>query len=155
MAHLTPLPVPSSPVPPSTCENSSPTLYLDPVTAFALAERALAERRRAPRYTVVAEVTFESETNFYSGLTENLSEGGLFIATLAPGRIGATIELELALPDGGPPIAVGAVVRWIRGGEDGDVPAPGMGVQFIDLPAEALDRIRWFTERRDTLLYED
>ena len=37
--------------------------------------------RRYPRHDVELEVTMESESNFYMGLTENLSEGGIFIAT--------------------------------------------------------------------------
>jgi len=40
-----------------------------------------AEARRAHvRHDVELEVSLESESNFYMGLTENLSEGGLFIA---------------------------------------------------------------------------
>lgn len=155
MAYTTPLPVPSTPAPPSRVDEESPTLYIEPANAFALAETAIAERRKCHRYTIATEVTFESETNFFEGMTENISDGGLFIATLATSPIGTTFDLVFDLPDHAPAVRTRAVVRWLREGEDGDVPAPGMGVQFIDLdPVDAV-RIKWFTSQRDTLLYED
>jgi len=155
MAYTTPLPVPSAPAPPSQAREESPTRYIEPATAFALAEAAIAERRLHNRYTIATEVTFESETNFFEGMTENISDGGLFIATLATSPIGTTFDLVFELPDHAPPVRTRAVVRWLREGEDGDTPAPGMGVQFIDLKPEDALRIKWFTSQRDTLLYED
>ena len=39
-------------------------------------------RRTSPRFDVELEVSLASESNFYVGLTENISAGGLFVATL-------------------------------------------------------------------------
>ena len=56
-------------------------------------EEEEANRRRAMRLALHANVTLRSETNFYSAMTENISEG-VFVATLSPprGREGQTAD---------------------------------------------------------------
>jgi uncharacterized protein (TIGR02266 family) len=107
----------------------------DDAEALRLAElaRAQDERRTSPRIDLHAEVTLDSETNFFQGfqgITENISDGGIFIATLSPPPLGDRVVMHLVLP-GGTPFSCEGVVRWIRT-NDADEPT-GCGVQFGDL----------------------
>ena len=47
------------------------------------------EQRREKRAPLEVEVSLESENNFYSGITGNVSRGGVFIATYTPPPKGA------------------------------------------------------------------
>jgi uncharacterized protein (TIGR02266 family) len=110
------------------------------------------DTRRANRHTVEIEVGISSESNFYVGFTENLSAGGVFVATYALKPLGAQLEVVLAFPSGDE-MRVAGVVRWLREATpDG---WPGMGVQFESLsPADDV-KIRKFLSLRDPLFYED
>src|SRR4029079_19692672 len=50
--------------------------------------------RASERYDLEIKVDLESEHNFYTGLTQNISAGGLFIATHHLRRIGDRITLK-------------------------------------------------------------
>jgi len=115
----------------------------------------IVERRRVPRAFLETEITFESADNFYTGFTEDISEGGLFLTTYDLRPLGTELEVELTLPTGHIVRAVG-VVRWVRDprDEEPDCP-PGMGIQFRELPSEDRRAIHEFIEARTPLFYED
>lgn len=95
------------------------------------------ERRRRVRIGLHADVSGASETNFFAGLTENLSESGVFVATLSPPVEGEIVHLKLTVNgDGTRSVVVRGVVRWHRTDEDG-LPT-GCGIQFLDLSPEAM-----------------
>jgi uncharacterized protein (TIGR02266 family) len=113
--------------------------------------------RIAERYDLEVKVDLESDHNFYTGLTQNISAGGLFIATHQLRRIGDHIKISFLLPGSAVPVSVDTEVRWIRENSslhriDG---ATGMGVRFIELPAEASQAIQSFLQNRDSLYYDD
>ena len=54
--------------------------------------------RAAERFDLEVKVDLESDHNFYTGLTQNISSGGLFIATNALRKIGDRITLKFSLP---------------------------------------------------------
>ena len=99
-------------------------------------------------------VSVESESNFYIGFTENLSEGGVFVATHAPKRIGSTVDLVIVLPLQAPIHAKGTV-RWVRPYQEPEGTAPGMGIRFDELSTDAADRIREFTQSRPPMFFDD
>ena len=70
--------------------------------------------RAAERYDLEIKVDLESEHNFYTGLTQNISAGGLFIATHHLRRIGDRITLKFQLPGTEESVEVETEVRWIR-----------------------------------------
>ncbi len=121
--------------------------------AAALRQRAVNELRARPRLPVAVDVSMETESNFYMGLTENLSEGGLFLATYDDIRVGTELDLHLTLP--GRRITARGVVRWTREYSrfTEDVP-PGVGIQFLGLAAEDQQAIAGFLRTRDPILYE-
>ncbi len=103
------------------------------------------------------EVSLESEHNFYTGFTQNISSGGLFIATHTIQPIGSVIEFTFTLDPYPEKLTVRGEVRWIREGSDltSDMPA-GMGVQFTDLHPTLADRINKFIDRqRETIFFDE
>lgn len=114
----------------------------------------LSTRRVHDRASLAIEVSLESDHNFFVGLSENISEGGLFVATHRILEIGSTLELSMMLPGSQEPVTLHAVVRWTRlYNESSDVP-PGMGVQFVDVPPRVMDTIRAFVMLRPALFWE-
>ncbi len=108
---------------------------------------------RAPLLEVSLMVTLESESNFYVGFTDNLSDGGVFVATHAPKPIGSTVSLIIALPQQMPVSAQGRVA-WLREYSESNDAVPGMGIQFdLLLPRDA-DRILEFARTRDPIFFD-
>ncbi len=114
-----------------------------------------ADRRQEPRYAVAVAVTLESEHNFYTGLTSDLSGGGLFVATHLIRPVGERIQLRLTLPNYREPIDAVTEVRWVRStalpGGGGEA---GMGLQFLQLSPQAKDAIKAFLKQRDSLFFD-
>jgi uncharacterized protein (TIGR02266 family) len=113
--------------------------------------------RASERFDLEIKVDLESDHNFYTGLTQNISAGGLFIATHHLRRIGDRISLKFQLPGIDKPVQVDTEVRWIRENSaltraDG---ATGMGVRFINLSPETTTAIQQFLATRDSLYYDD
>lgn len=107
------------------------------------------EKRRAPRAELSIEVGIDDHTNFYVGFSENISTGGLFIATYRLLPVGAEVALTFVLADEFP-VFVHGQVRWTRDPRDselGEVP-PGMGVEFVGLGAAEQARIAAYVNSR-------
>lgn len=116
-----------------------------------------ADKRTAPRLDLDIAVDMESDHNFYTGLTENISTGGLFVATRQLRKVGDRLVLRFTLPGGEGPLAVDAEVRWIRENSalhrrEG---ATGMGLQFVDLTPQTAASITSFMQTRESLYYDD
>ena len=110
--------------------------------------------RAHPRVAAEVPVALFSEHNFYSGLTENISEGGVFIATYQTLPVGTELELTIVLYET-TRIKVVGEVRWIREhNELSPETLPGIGVQFVSLPQTARVAIEQFIEGRSTMLYD-
>ena len=107
---------------------------------------------RTHRVFVEADIGLYSASNFYTGISQDLSTGGVFIATYQPQAPGTPMTLYFELPDGATVRAEG-VVRWTRGAS-GDAP-PGMGVEFEQLSPEDLAAITHFCSQRPPLYHDD
>jgi uncharacterized protein (TIGR02266 family) len=111
-------------------------------------------QRQTRRVPLQVEVTLESEHNFFAGITNNVSEGGIFVATPNPPVVGSQVAFELVL--GEKRFAVKGVVQWIRGESAASQGAPvGCGVKWLQLADGALEAIHDFSEVRQTDLYEE
>lgn len=113
------------------------------------------ERRACQRVALAAEVTIDSEHNFYCGLSQNISETGLFISTFRPEPIGTEVDLSFTLPTHDGPLSVRGRVQWVREHSplNADL-APGMGLQFVDPSDEVLQAVRAFVQCREPAFYE-
>lgn len=114
------------------------------------------DTRESPRADVYASVDLFSEHNFWSGLTMNMSEGGLFVATHNVVPVGTRLVLHMVLPFENEPIVTLVDVRWTRSYTDQEDVPPGLGLQFIDTDPAALAKIRNFVSTvREPLFYDD
>jgi uncharacterized protein (TIGR02266 family) len=104
---------------------------------------------------VTLAVSVESESNFYAGFTENLSECGVFVATDAPLQIGCTVEVSISLADQAEEIRARGTVRWVRRHSDSNELTPGMGVRFDQLSTKDSARIQAFCEARAPMFFDD
>ncbi|MCK6571142.1 TIGR02266 family protein [Myxococcota bacterium] len=119
--------------------------------------RDFTPQRRHARVPFEVEVNVESDHNFYTGFTQNISEGGLFIATSRLLPLGSKIHFSFRLSGGGEAVGIYGIVRWVRehGPMTEDAPA-GMGVQFVDLAPAVAEQVNQFIRRqRDTIFYDD
>lgn len=99
------------------------------------------DRRRVPRTPVTFEVDLRSGVRSQRLTTVDVSARGVFLRTAEPWALHTAVLARVHLPEG-PPLEVAAVVvrtrspAALRPGE-----APGMGLQFVELPPA--DRERW------------
>jgi len=111
-------------------------------------------RRGHHRASVDLDVSLGSDHNFYSGFAENLSVGGVFVATHQVRPVGEKVEVSVHLPDGTEVRAV-AEVRWTRlFNAESDMP-PGMGLRFMELSPGSDTAIESFLKEREPLFYDD
>ena len=102
------------------------------------ADRPVADLRknlRAP--LIIQKVHIDGARPAFFGYSKNISKSGMFIATTNPIEPGERINLEIPLP---PPLK-GSVrccceVVWKRPFGTHLPFEPGMGMKFIDMPAE-------------------
>lgn len=123
--------------------------------ARLIEEEERLDERIVPRASVQIAIDLYSEHNFWSGITMNVSEGGVFVATQKMMATGTLLIVDMALPGEDEPIIALAEVRWTRSfSSDPDIPA-GLGLKFVHLEGESLDKIRRFAERvREPIFFE-
>jgi uncharacterized protein (TIGR02266 family) len=124
--------------------------------ARKLSANVAAHGRTSTRAAVHVCVDLSSEHNFWSGLTMNMSDGGLFVATHNIVPVGTELVLNMVLPFESEPIVLLSEVRWTRpySGQD-DVP-PGIGLRFVKPDASALAKIKRFVATvREPLFFDD
>lgn len=144
-----PPPAKATPRPPSKVDPLPEEPAMSPVPSLRPSVRA--HERRA----VELEVDFASDSNFYVGFAENLSGGGVFVATYVLRPIGTKLDLRIRVAGGVVPLHVRGEVRWTREpSRSGDL-WPGMGVRFEALSPENEERIRGFLGRRDPLFFDE
>ncbi|RKG57235.1 TIGR02266 family protein [Corallococcus sp. AB011P] len=126
-----------------------------PARAPVAATPAKSDSRKAGRVRMHTTIDTRSDSNFFTGFSMDISEGGIFIATVEAVPRGTPVELDFTLP-GGRPLTVNGVVRWARDGNDRTPDLmPGVGVQFTTLPPEVANAISSFVTTRDPMFYPD
>jgi len=122
---------------------------------IAAAPGAKKPQRISPRVKMQASVDFTSDNNFFNGFSANISDGGLFVATVNILPLGTEVDLAFSLPSG-ERIEAKGVVRWVREVNDKLPDAfPGMGVSFSALQPDAQSAIDQFLVQRDPLFFAD
>jgi uncharacterized protein (TIGR02266 family) len=112
------------------------------------------QRRRHDRAHLTTELNWFSGSNFYTGFTQDISEGGVFIVSYVTEPVGTEVSLELGLSGGFEIFATG-IVRWVREHTSDESEPPGMGIQFTKLSDEDRATIAAFVKHRDPLFYEE
>jgi uncharacterized protein (TIGR02266 family) len=109
------------------------------------------QRSSGDRVTIEVDIGVLTESNFYAGLSQDLSRGGVFIATYQPLAPGTAVSLYFVLPDGHT-VQANGIARWTREASE-DAP-PGMGVAFQVLRPEDVRAIERFCAKRAPLYYD-
>ena len=88
------------------------------------------DHRQHPRYPLRVRIDLAGPHGFVKTTTENLSIGGLFVATKAPYAVGSRVDLVLRILHA-PPMELQGEVRWVREASGG-IPG-GMGIRLQGL----------------------
>jgi uncharacterized protein (TIGR02266 family) len=116
---------------------------------------AVGPGRSNARFPLQTQVDLSSDSNVFTGFSTNLSEGGLFVATLSVLPVGTPVDLTFTLP-GKVKISVRGEVRWIREIDDRTPDVfPGVGVRFLELSQESAAALQRFVASREPLFYPD
>ncbi len=141
-----PTPQPVRPPPPTPLPENAPQ---------PTPEAAEDNERECKRFPLKVEVGYASEHNFYTGFMENLSSGGLFVATHNPADLGDVIEVTFTVPALRRNCTAMCLVQWTRA-YDSSMPdmIPGMGLKFVKLDADARAAVEMFIKHREPIFYE-
>lgn len=104
---------------------------------------------------VEADVTLDSDSQFFAGFSENIGDGGIFVQTWAQKKVGDRLTLRITLPDEDEPIETVGEVRWLRTYDRTHETPPGFGISFLDLDERDKARIDGFLQQRKPLFYDD
>ena len=124
-------------------------------SAGARESRDASGRRVHDRFGVELDVTVTSEHNFYAGFVENMSVGGIFIATHQLKPVGSRLEFLVNLPGQDQPIRGSGEVRWVRVYSETSNTPPGMGIRFDKLDPASERGIENFLAQREPLFYDE
>jgi uncharacterized protein (TIGR02266 family) len=115
----------------------------------------IALKRVAARVAMQTQVDLSSDSNFFTGFSTNISEGGLFVATVNVLPPGTPVDVTFSLP-AGTRLTVKGEVRWTREVNDRTPEVfPGVGVRFTELDAAVVSQIKTFVEQREPLFFPD
>lgn len=100
------------------------------------------------------EVSVDGPHSFFTGITQDISKGGVFLATHQIYPIGTNMKLSFVIE--GASVTVDAVVRWIRSPENitGNDILPGMGLQFLSPGTDVIKAFDKFLEKKEPLLVD-
>ncbi len=100
-------------------------------------------------------LNMSTDHQFYNGFSQNIEEGGIFVATFDPKPIDSRVIVNFKLP-GGRPVTARGLVHWVReyNPMTPDM-APGMGVKFTDLLPEDKKAIEEYVSKRAPMFYDD
>ncbi|MBI5542696.1 MAG: PilZ domain-containing protein [Deltaproteobacteria bacterium] len=101
------------------------------------------ERRSAIRFDKAFTVYLSGEEGMTRGIARNISDGGMFIETREPYRLGTRIKVTFVSADTNTEITMVGDVRYqcflSYGGEgDGESQLRGMGVRFVEVEGKDL-----------------
>jgi uncharacterized protein (TIGR02266 family) len=150
-----PAPAPAPPRVPPTMGAKMGSAPTAPRPAVNPSPAVQASNQRAHQRTrLKVQVDFESDHNFFTGFSSDISEGGLFVATVNIQPLGAPVEVAFALPTGEQVMARGSV-KWVREANGDEQNQPGMGIQFDSLPDDAREAVHKFIVQRDPIFYDE
>ncbi|MBN2725195.1 MAG: PilZ domain-containing protein [Deltaproteobacteria bacterium] len=114
------------------------------------------EKRTHKRIKWVVEVNIKSSHTFFTGLTNDISEGGLFVNTYDLQELGSILDVDIILPGMEESVRLRTEVVWVKppremGGSDLQV---GMGLKLIDPSPELSRAIKKYIRRHEPMFYD-
>ncbi len=98
------------------------------------------EKRQHNRNDKEVKTEVHTEEGMTFSTSRDMSNGGIFISTPEPMKIGTELELSLTIP-GEDSINIKGIVRWIREDETEGKKA-GMGIEFSDISSDDLNKLK-------------
>ncbi len=125
-----------------------PIRYLSFVKEFR-EQLAKTEGSRDKRFDVMHRVQFYSGSHFISEYCENLSRGGMYMATDEPMESGKVVKAMLEIPGFEKAIEVQGRVAYRLDAKQAEEigRAPGIGLQFVDLSPEDTSMLSHYLKR--------
>lgn len=115
----------------------------------------IALKRVAARVAMQTQVDLSSDSNFFTGFSTNISEGGLFVATVNVLPPGTPVDVTFSLPAGSR-LTIKGEVRWTREVNDRTPEVfPGVGVRFTEVDPAVVSQIKSFVQQREPLFFPD
>jgi uncharacterized protein (TIGR02266 family) len=115
----------------------------------------IALKRVAARVAMQTQVDLSSDSNFFTGFSTNISEGGLFVATVNVLPTGTPVDVTFSLPAGAR-LTIKGEVRWTREVNDRTPEVfPGVGVRFTEVDPAVVNQIKSFVQQREPLFFPD
>ena len=99
--------------------------------------------RKNERASEALEIKFGTQEEFFKAYSSNIGGGGLFIRTSKLLEKGREVALRFNLPGDKEPINTNGKVAWVK-----KEPEQGMGVQFVGLRIEDLERLNSFLRKK-------
>ena len=95
------------------------------------------------RFDKAFTVYLSGEEGMTRGIARNISDGGMFIETREPYRLGSRIKVTFVAADSTTEISMVGEVRYqcflsYGGGAEGESQLRGMGVRFVEIDAKEL-----------------
>lgn len=100
----------------------------------------VSERRASVRFDMAFPVYVSGDEGISRGIARNISEGGMFIETSQPCRIGSKVEVTFVSPVTREELTLSAKVRYLcylsfgEEAEEGKGTLRGMGLRFTEQP---------------------
>jgi Tfp pilus assembly protein PilZ len=96
------------------------------------------ERRASIRFDKAFPVYLAGEEGLTRGIARNISDGGMFIETREPYRLGARVKVTFVSPDTSTEITMVGEVRYqcflsYGGANEGESQLRGMGLRFVEV----------------------
>ena len=100
-------------------------------------------------------LSMNTDHQFYTGFSEDIDEGGIFVATFEPKPMESKVLVNFKLP-GGRPVTARGIVHFVREYNPMNPEmAPGMGVKFTDLMPSDKKAIEEHIKSRAPMFYDD
>jgi uncharacterized protein (TIGR02266 family) len=100
-------------------------------------------------------LNMDTDHQFYNGFSQNIEEGGIFVATFDPKPIESKVLVSFKLP-GGYPVTARGLVHFVREYNPmAPETAPGMGVRFTNLLEDDKAAIEEYLKQREPMFYDD
>ena len=103
------------------------------------------------RFIIRVAVQHGDEREHRVGQAENMSSGGMFVATEFPGAVGEVVEISFTLPGIDLACRVVSEVQWVRQRNRAEGTSSGMGLRFSDLAPQTRSAIEAFVAHHEPL----
>ena|SRR5690554_6186365 len=112
------------------------------------------DKREQDRHDLRVKVAWMIDSRQYTGVSNDISSGGLFVASEQIPMHGVECKMAFKLPNCEEPIRAIARVAWSRfeAGETPEEPC-GFGVEFLQLSPRGKESLHEYIELSDALLF--